>query len=267
MEEKILKLGKAIEKFIIIQMSSKNLLDKKPSVSFILESIISYRPFLSIIEDLRGEELIRPIFVAYNLLNGDREEEALMKSSNINWLVVRELQGEEYHNEVDCPECDGTGEVECNTCYGGGTEDCEQCEGSGEDEGEECYRCDGSGEMECRDCDGRGLEECSTCAGHGVVDNDEEVVDVVVSTIVTQNTYLYDEIMENYNENTDEIKNFGEIIGNYLNEIIRFDIFNDTVSFKSDWGGDSEVLTKLLSTYIPIKNFRINKVNNNLTRF
>jgi RecJ-like exonuclease len=194
---------------------------------------------------------------------------------------VKSIQGEEYYKmedcdvcygngEIACEECGGEGEMECSDCNGSGNLNCDECGGEGEVDGEECHYCGGDGEVHCGDCGGSGQVHCDECYGdgkvrceecdgEGEVESSTEVVDVEMSTIVTQNPKLMEELDSLHDPNDDEIKEFGQFIEKYSNEILVIDVINDTEEFDYEWGGDSSVRDKLERTWTNFKNYKVSR--------
>ncbi len=281
MDKKILILAKSIEKLTVMQLSKDGLLDKKPSVSYISDIALNFPAVISILSDLEGGELVRVLFVAYNLLNGDTDEVAMNRATNIFMFDVKSIQGEEYYKmedcdvcygngEIACEECGGEGEMECSDCNGSGNLNCDECGGEGEVDGEECHYCGGDGEVHCGDCGGSGQVHCDECYGdgkvrceecdgEGEVESSTEVVDVEMSTIVTQNHKIMEELDSLHDPNDDEITEFGQFIEKYSNEILVIDVINDTEEFDYEWGGDSSVRDKLERTWTNFKNYKVSR--------
>jgi len=281
MDKKILILAKSIEKLTVMQLSKDGLLDKKPSVSYISDIALNFPAVISILSDLEGGELVRVLFVVYNLLNGDTDEVAMNRAKDIFMIDVKSIQGEEYNKmedcdvcygngEIACEECSGEGEIECSDCNGSGNLNCEECGGEGEVDGEECHYCGGDGEVHCGDCGGSGQVHCDECYGNGEVRCEEcdgegevesstEVVDVEMSTILTQSHQLVEELDTLHDPNDDEITEFGQFIEKYSNEILVIDVINDTIEFDYEWGGDSSVRDKLERTWTNFKNYKVSR--------
>lgn len=240
MEETILKVAKIIEKWVTIQMGRKNLINNSPSVSYILEEVMSYPGTRSIIGDMVGEVFIRSIFTAYNLLTGDDETTALEKSKSISDISIIERESEEYNLKEECSLCGGDGEVSCQEC----NEEGEDSEGN-----------------TCENCWGHGFEECPECEGSGeILNEDEEVIDVTYFTIVTQNNDLVSEINSNIDTADNEIKGFEYIIQRYMGEILRIDVIHDTIDFDVEWGTHNGVDYKLENIIItPFYKYKINR--------
>ena len=239
MEETILKVAKIIEKWVTIQMGRKNLINNSPSVSYILEEVMSYPGTRSIIDDMVGEVFIRSIFTAYNLLTGDNETTALEKSKSISDISIIERESEEYSLKEECSLCGGDGEVSCQQC----NEEGDDSEGN-----------------TCENCWGHGFEECPECEGSGkILNEDEEVIDVTYFTIVTQNNDLVSEINSNTDTADNEIEGFEYIIQRYMGEILRIDVIHDTIDFDVEWGAHSDVDYKLESISTPFYKYKINR--------
>lgn len=276
MEEEILKLAKVIERLVVNQMNKKNLTDRIPSVSYVVQESLSFPITRHILSDTDGKSLIRSIFTAYNLLTGDNDESAVKKSKTISDISIVEREGESYLRKEECSECGGTGNVSCDECYGDGTIDCRECDGSGFEQcpecdgsDEECDNCGGDGEVSCSGCYGSGKESCpecygsgektcEECSGMGEVEGDygDEVIDVSYFNIVTQNEDLVSEINNNL-DSDDEIKNLDEIIDKYKSEILKLDTFSDTIHFSNDWMADESVDYKLENIISPYYNFTV----------
>ena len=256
MNENILKLGKTLESWVTLDLSHRGLLDYTPSPSFIEKSALTYPPTRNILSYLDGEDLVKSIFVAFNLLNGDNDTTALNKASTIYVIDFIERDGREYIANVECENCGGDGRIECSGCSGWGKQDCNECNGGkvecdycggdGLDEyGESCGNCGGSGEEECNYCDGTTSVECedcggeseftcNECSGNGEVDGDEEVIDIEYGTILTQNRNMIDEL-ERRTEGGDIIDGFREWIRKYQHEILVLDRIDDVISYEDEW--------------------------------
>lgn len=278
MEERILKAGKIFERWVTFQMGKKGLMDKVPSVSYVMDEILSYNGTKSVLSGLDRQELIRSIFTAYNLLTGDDDVSAVKKSKTISDISVVEREGESYLPKDECSECGGTGDVSCEECYGEGAIDCRECEGSGykqcpecDGSDEECDNCGGDGEVSCSGCHGSGTESCPECYGSGEktcqecsgmgeveADYGDEVIEVSYFSIVTQSEDLVNEINNNL-DSDDEIKNFEEIIDKYQSEVLKLDTFSDTIHFSNDWGVDESVDYKLENLITPYYNFTVKR--------
>ena len=281
MDKKILILAKSIETLVTRELSNNDLLDKKPSVSYVSDIALNFPAITSILSSLEGDELVRVIFVSFNLLNGDSDEVAMSRAKDIFMLDGKSIQGEEYNKmeecdvcggglEIECDECRGTGEMDCSTCIGSGNLNCDECGGEGEVDGEECDYCGGDGEVHCGDCGGSGdvhcdecygdgRIQCGECEGEGEVEGSDEVVDVEMSTIITQNPKLIEELDSLHDPNDDEIKEFGQFIEKYSNEILVIDVIDDTEEFDYEWGGDSSVRDKLEAVRTNFKNYKVTR--------
>lgn len=281
MDKKILILAKSIETLVTMELSNNNLLDKSPSVSYVSDIALNFPAITSILSSLEGDELVRVLFITYNLLNGDSDEVAVNRTKDIFMIDVKSIQGEEYNKmedcdvcygngEIACEECSGEGEIECSDCNGSGNLNCEECGGEGEVDGEECHYCGGDGEVHCGDCGGSGQVHCDECYGNGEVRCEEcdgegevesstEVVDVEMSTILTQSHQLVEELDTLHDPNDDEITEFGQFIEKYSNEILVIDVINDTIEFDYEWGGDSSVRDKLEAVRTNFKNYKVNR--------
>ena len=134
MNENILKVGKVLESWITLDLSHKGKLDMKPSVSYIESSSLSYPPTKNILSSLDGDELVKGLFVAYNLLNGDDDNTALRKAETIYTIDYVKSEGDEYYPDENCEICEGMGEIHCEECDGMGYDDCGSCEGRGNEE-------------------------------------------------------------------------------------------------------------------------------------
>jgi len=280
MDKKILILAKAIETLVTGELSNNDLLDKKPSVSYVSDIALNFPAITSILSYLDGDELVRILFVTYNLLNGDSDEVAVNRTKDIFMINVKSIHGEEYYRKeecgvchgsgnIDCDECRGTGEIDCSTCKGSGYIDCDECSGEGEVDGEECHYCGGDGEVHCGDCGGSGdvrcdecygdyEVKCGECSGEGQVTTNE-VIDVEMSTIITQNPKLMEELDSLHDPIDDEIKEFGQFIEKYSNEILVIDVLYDTELFYNEWGGDSSVRDKLEDTIVNFKRYKVSR--------
>lgn len=274
MEVEILKMAKVIERLVVNQMNKKNLTDKIPSVSYVVEESLSFPITKNMLNYMDGESLIRSIFTAYNLLTGDNDVSALKKSKTISNITVVERESESYLPQVECNECSGMGEITCEECYGEGGVDCRECKGDGlqqcpecDGSDEECDHCGGDGEISCSECYGGGTESCGECygsgklncqecGGSGEVEADDYSIDVSYYVIVTQSEDLVNEINNNL-DSDDEIENFDEIIDKYQSEILKLDTFNDSINYHSDWGVDDSVDYKLEHIVSPYFNFTV----------
>jgi hypothetical protein len=265
MNENILKVGKVLESWITLDLSHKGKLDMKPSVSYIESSSLSYPPTKNILSSLDGDELVKGLFVAYNLLNGDDDNTALRKADTIYTIDYVKSEGDEYYPDENCETCEGMGEIHCEECDGMGYDDCENCEGRGNEEcgecdgagvdedddtcnycdGEgntQCYDCDGDGTIDCNTCEGSGNKECPECEGSGEVEGSIEKIDIEYGTIITQST----EMIEELNRRTDDkrveiIDEFHEWVSRYKNEILITDKIDDTIEYDYEWdAGDAE---------------------------
>ena len=277
MNENILKIGKVLESWITLDLSHKGLLDKKPSISYIESSSLSYPPTKNILSSLDGEELIKGLFVTYNLLNGDDDKTALQKANTIYGIDYVKSESDEYFADVYCEECDGGGEVSCSECDGLGYLDCDSCEGRGNEEcgecngegvdedGDSCMYCDGDGSItcddcggdltiDCTDCEGSGNRECGECEGSGEVVGDTYKIDIEYGTIITQNLEMVEELNRRTNNQREEvIDEFNEWVARYKNEILIIDKIDDTIDYEYEWEvGDEEA---------KLENVRINKLD------
>lgn len=277
MSENILKVGKVLESWVTLDLSHKGLLDKKPSISYIGSSSLSYPPTKNILSSLDGEELIKGLFVAYNLLNGDDDKTALQKANTIHTIDYVKSESDEYFGEVDCDICEGQGQIPCEMCDGLGYEDCGNCEGVGNDEcgkcngegvdedGDSCTYCDGDGSITCEDCEGdatvdcnycegSGNNECSECEGNGEVEGSTEKIDIEYGTIITQNLDMVNELNKRTNDQREEvIDGFNKWVDRYKNEILIVDKIDDTIDYYHEWEvGDEEA---------KLEGVRINKLN------
>lgn len=277
MEEEILKLAKVIERLVTNQMNKKNLTDRIPSVSYVVQESLSFPITRHILSDTDGKSLIRSVFTAYNLLTGDNDVTALKKSKTISIISVVEREGESYLPKKECNECGGSGDVKCDECYGDGAINCRECEGSGYEQcpecdgsDEECDNCGGDGEVSCSGCYGSGTESCGECygsggvtcqecSGSGVIEADygDEVIKVSYFSIVTQSEDLVNEINNNIDSSDGEIKNFDEIIDKYQSEILKIDTIADTIDFSNDWMADESVDYKLENLKTPYYKFTV----------
>jgi len=273
MSENILKVGKVLESWVTLDLSHKGKLDMKPSVSYVESSALNYPPTKNILSTLDGDELIKGLFVAYNLLNGDDDKTALQKANTIYTIDYLKSESDEYLADEYCDNCEGNGEVNCNVCDGLGYEDCGNCEGRGKDEcgecdgegvdenGDSCTNCDGDGSITCDDCDGdstvdctycdgTGNRECKECEGNGEVTGNIEKIDVEYGTIITQST----EMIEELNRRTDDrrkevIDGFNKWVDRYKNEILITDKIDDTIEYYGEWEvGDEEAKLEYVRT-------------------
>jgi hypothetical protein len=285
MSENILKIGEVLSSWVRLDLNHKGLTDTIPTPSYIEKSSLIYPPTKNILSSLDSEELIKGVFVAYNLLNGDDKVTALNKSSTIYVIDFIEKDGREYIPEVDCEECGGDGRVECGTCSGWGKEDCNECNGGKvecedcggdglDEEGESCDSCGGSGEeecnycdgtanVECRDCGGDGEFQCNECSGNGTVDGNEEVIDIEYGTVLTQNRDMVDEL-ERRTEGGDIIDGFRDWVERYQNEILILDRFSDTILYEDEWEvGDVDA--KYEGTKTNLNGYKVSKNGSYIT--
>jgi len=212
MDKKILILAKSIETLVTREMSDRGYLDRKPSVSYVSSVALNFPAIVSILSGLKGDELVRVIFVSFNLLNGDSDEVAMSRAKDIFMIDVKSIQGEEYNKMEDC-----------DVCYG-------------------------NGEVRCEECDGEGEVESST-----------EVVDVEMSTILTQSHQFIEELDTLHDPNDDEIKEYTNFIEKYIEEILVIDVIDDTIEFDYEWGGDSSVRDKLEAVRTNFKNYKVTR--------
>ncbi len=264
MNENILKIGKVLESWITLDLSHKGLLDSKPSVSYIVQSSVTYPPTKNILSSLDGEELVKGLFTSYNLLNGDSDETAISKSEKIYVVDYVKRESDEFYPDVYCDDCSGGGEEQCQNCEGEGEIECTDCDGTGEDtDSESCYKCDGSGNITCEDCDGSGNVECSNCEGEGEVTGDIESVEVEMGTILTQNKDMVEELNRR-TEGGNVIDGFEEWVDKYKNEIIICDTIDDVIEYEYEWElGNAEA--KLEDVGDNLKNYRISRNTPNIT--
>jgi hypothetical protein len=279
MEENILKVGKIIERWVTIDLSHKGMTNKMPSVSYIAQSTLSYPATLSILSSLPGDEMVRSIFVAYNLLSGDDDTTALSKTRSIYMIDMVQKMSEEYYPDVECDYCDGNGEVSCESCGGDGEIECSDCDGSGqiscEDcEGEECSLCDGDEFIKCSDCDGDGSNtcrecygdgrfECPECQGGGETEGSEEVVNIQYSTITTQDESLAEGISERLNN--EDLGSIDELLKNYIGQIMVTNVIDDIVDFYDEWYGE-DIEYRLENIKRNSKGYKIDR-NNKISAF
>ena len=265
MNENILKVGKVLESWITLDLSHKGKLDMKPSVSYIESSALSYPPTKNILSSLDGDELVKGLFVAYNLLNGDDDNTALRKAETIYTIDYVKSEGDEYYpdencetcegmGEIHCEECDGMGYDDCGSCEGRGNEECGECDGAGVDEDDDecnycdgegntqCYDCDGDGTINCNTCEGSGNRECPECEGQGEIEGSIEKIDIEYGTIITQSTEMIEELDRRTDDRMEEIiDEFHEWISRYKNEILISDKIDDTIEYEYEWdAGDAE---------------------------
>lgn len=275
MEENILKVGKIIERWVTMDLSHKGMNDKMPSVSYIAQSTLSYPATLSILSSLPGDEMVRSIFVAYNLLSGDSDSTALDKSRRIYMIDLKQKTSEEYFPDEECDYCDGNGEVSCQECDGHGEIECSHCDGSGqiscEDcEGEECSLCDGDEFIKCSDCDGDGSDTCSDCYGDGKfecpecdgvgeVEGSEEVIDIQYSTIITQDESLTEGI--ELRLDNDDSESIDSLLNRFKGQIMITNVIDDVVDFYDEWYGESDVEYKLENIKLNHKGYKISRDN------
>jgi len=282
MEENILKVGKIFERWVTMDLSHKGMIDKMPSVSYIASSVISYPATKNMLESLPGDEMVRSIFVAYNLLSGDNDSTALDKSRRIYMIDIKQKDGEEYIPDIECEECSGWGEVQCPECDGSGVEDCGNCEGRGsvdcgdcdgdgtDEDGDTCYTCDGEGSEKCYDCDGDGSYSCSGCGGEGKlecpecdgggeVEGSEEVVDIQYSTIITQDESLVEGIKLRLDN--DDSESIDSLLNRFKGQIMITNVIDDTVDFYDEWDGESEIEYKLENIRLNHKGYKIGRDN------
>lgn len=279
MEENILKVGKIIERWVSMDLSHKGITDKMPSVSYIADSALAYPATKNILESLPGDEMVRSIFVAYNLLSGDDDTTALSKTRSIYMIDIKQKTSEEYHPDVTCVYCDGDGGISCSRCDGDGEIECNDCDGSGhidcEDcEGEECSRCDGDeytkcstcygdGSNTCDDCYGDGKFECPECGGSGEVEGGDEVIDIQYSTITTQDERLAEGISERLDN--EDLGSIDELLNEYKGQIMVTNVIDDIVDFYDEWDGD-DVEYKLENIKRNSKGYRID-ISNKISAF
>ena len=253
----------------------KGINDKMPSVSYIAQSVLSYPATLNILGSLPGDEMVRSIFVAYNLLSGDNDSTALDKTRRIYMIDLKQKTSEEYFPDEECAYCDGSGEVNCQECDGDGEIECSHCDGSGqiscEDcEGEECSICDGDEFIKCSDCDGDGSDacsdcygdgkfECPECEGSGEVEGSEEVVDIQYSTIITQDESLTEGI--ELRLDNDDSESIDSLLNRFKSQIMVTNVIDDVVDFYDEWDGESDVEYKLENIKLNHKGYKIGRDN------
>lgn len=276
MSENILKIGKVLESWITLDLSHKGMLGKKPSVSYIESSSLNYPPTKNILSTLDGEELVKGLFVAYNLLNGDDDKTALQKVNTIYTIDYVKSEGYAYlpeetcetcggDGELECDDCDNTGYEECENCQGRGNVECEECSGEGVDEdgdtcihcegegNDTCYDCSGDGTLNCGTCEGSGNIECSECGGAGEIEGSIDKIDIEYGTIITQSLEMAAELSRRTDDQRKEvIDGFYKWVDRYKNEILIVDKIDDTIEYEYEWEvGDEEA---------KLEHFRINKL-------
>ena len=283
MDKKLLILAKSIESLVTRELSNTNQLNKKPSVSYVSDIALNFPAIRDILSSFDGSDMVRVIFVAFNLLNGDSDEVAMNRAKDIFMFDIETKQGEEYNKmvtcdvcngdgKVKCQECDGDGEVECDSCNTLGKIRCDECLGNGEVDDEECHYCGGDGDVTCRDCGGNGNVHCDECygdgnvkcvecGGGGEVKGYDTVIDIQMSSIITQNPKLMEELDTIHDHNNDMIKEFNNFIKKYIEEILVIDVINDTIDFSDVWSNDSSVNDKLENIFINFNDFKISKNN------
>ena len=289
MSENILKIGKVLESWITLDLGHKGMLDKKPSVSYIESmALLNNSPTRNIVRSLDGEELIKGIFVAYNLLSGDDDNTALQKANTIYTIDYIKSEGDEYYADETCQECGGDGEVECDTCDGLGYNDCGICEGRGNEECDECNGegvdedfdvcstcngdggmacddCEGNSTVDCNDCEGSGRRECGECEGNGEIEGNIEKIDIEYGTVITQSLDMSEELnRRTYDGSEDTIDGFNKWLNRYKNEILITDRIDDTIEYDYEWEvGDAEAKLEGLRIN-KLKDYRVAK-NNQVT--
>ncbi len=277
MSENILKIGKVLESWITLDLGHKGMLDKKPSVSYIEStSLLNNSPTRNILGSLDGDELVRGIFVAYNLLNGDDDNTALQKANRIYTIDYIKSESDEYYGDETCEVCEGGGEVGCDTCDGQGYDNCSRCEGRGNEEcgecngdgvdedddvcsncdgdgGMVCDDCDGDATVDCNDCEGSGRRECGECEGSGEVEGNTEKIDIQYGTVITQSLDMAEELNRRTDDQREEtIDEFNEWLSRYKNEILIVDKIDDTIEYDYEWEvGDAEA---------KLEGMRVNKI-------
>lgn len=192
----IIKISKAFVKLITQSLSKDELNSKIPSVSYISDTLNKNVISLSVLNNLDGDTLIRVIFTTFNLMNGDSEENAVNKTKDIFQIDVKTSQSEPYNHTEPCDECEGSGYII-------------------DDEDEEYV--------------------CQNCDGYGETETDSELIDVQLTTIVTQNPNLVETIKNNLDSSDNEIESFDSILNNYKHEILIIDIINDSVETNEEW--------------------------------
>lgn len=196
MEETIFKISKLLHSWVSNVMSKKGLQKSKPSASYIAQVAMEYPLTSETLKDSSSEVIIRSIFTTYYLFEGDNIDNAINKTNNFYEISLVERVSEPYESFIECDYCDGNGQVFDN------------------DE----------------------IIECGECYGSGVIENtDNEIVDVENSMIITSNKNFVDEIKENFNPSTREVKNFNVMLDKYENEILVTNIINDTISYLDEW--------------------------------
>lgn len=215
----IIKISKAFVKLITQSLSKEELNSKIPSVSYISDLLIKNTISLSILNNFDGDTLIKVIFTTFNLMNGDSEENAVNKTKDIYQIDVKTSESEPYDEMEPCYGCDEEGYI---------IDD--------EDERYVCQDCDGDGESET-----------------GI-----ELIDIQLTTIVTQNSNLVETIKNNLDSIDNEIEYFDSILNDYKHEILIIDIINDTVENGQEW---PEYLdgTKLEDIHHNLNNFSIKR--------
>jgi hypothetical protein len=283
MEENILKIGKIIERWVVLELSRKGMTDRMPSVSYVAQSALSYPATRHILESLPGLDMVRSVFIAYNLLSGDSDSKALKRTETIYNIDVRQKTSDEYYpeeycdtcegnGEVYCEDCDGEGEVGCEHCDSSGSITCSECDGQGKDEDDdECYECDGEGTEQCSDCDGEGTEQCRTCygsgryecpecGGTGEIEGESEVVDIQYTTVITQNKKFIKGLHKRL-DGGEAIDDYDTLLNEYKGEILVTSIINDTIDYYGDWDGDDEIEYKLEGITKNRTTYRLNREN------
>lgn len=234
MEENILKIGKVLAQLVSMELLNKGIKGKKPSVSYIAQVSLKNAITFNILENTEGIVMVRGIFAAYNLLNGDTDIEAVRKTDNIFMIDTMESDGYEYFNKSDCDYCGGEGQVECDECGGDGQVPCDKC--GSDDDDESCSDCNGDEYVYCDACSGDGNYECPECEGDGEIDDNEESIDIVYSTVLTQNSEFVDEVKNNIGK-YNSVNDFKTISEKYDSEIMLIDNTADTILFEDEWGG------------------------------
>lgn len=258
MEENILKIGKVLAKLVSMELLNKGIKGKKPSVSYIAQTALKNIITLNILENTESVVMVKGIFTAYNLLNGDTDIEAVKKTDNIYMIDTIEADGHEYFSKSDCDYCGGEGQVECTDCGGAGQIPCDEC--GSDDDDESCSACDGDEYIDCDGCSGDSNYECPECEGDGEIDDSEESIDIVYSTILTQNSEFVNEVKNNIGK-YNSVNEFKTISDKYHNEIILIDNTPDTILFEDEWGGydPNYVSVKLEGITLNHPRYRIQK--------
>ena len=215
------RISQTLLKWVNLNVKSSNTNGDKPSVSYIVNNIISFSTARDIMIDMEGVDVLRLSYIIYFISEGDDFKTAQNKSNNLYMFDFISVEDIKY-TEEECEECYGDGTIECSWCDGDGEEDCTECDNtttSDEGDEEECDECNGKESVECSNCSGDGNVECSNCDGEGRIESEEEMVSIDENKWVFNSPILAKKLQNEIENNYRTDSSIYAILDDFKNQV------------------------------------------------